>query len=78
MSSRVSRNDFGIITPGGHKILPYDVVVFGLDVKAINPRLAETSSCQRWASARCRNDQVPRSNPNSPTLHSIESPPASP
>ena len=27
VSARVSRNDLGVITTGGHKILPYDVVV---------------------------------------------------
>jgi hypothetical protein len=32
--SRVSGSEVGVITTGGHKILPYDVVVIGAGVKA--------------------------------------------
>ncbi len=37
MPARVSENHLGVITTGGHKILPYDVVVVGDGVKTVIP-----------------------------------------
>src|SRR4051812_6078542 len=40
VSARVSRNDFGVIIMGGHRILPYSVLGFHPRIKTSRSRIA--------------------------------------